>query len=710
MHTPPKTLNFYRLFLSYLLVFLIPTTLISFLIFQIAGGILKSEMEKNSLLSTQTAQYNLSQTLESFYITGNAIAYSNFGNSFDLTRENTVATSLISYLGRTALSYIFVDDVFLLYPDGPYVYSSSTSFTKDNFYQYVQSETLDGAQLEELLLRLEKPAMLPGIRLQSPIDGSFTDGYLLYAVPCTRSGYSVGTITFLIPVARLNQFLGNNSPSEYLYLLDSQYRPLNGTPDTITLDPGSFASCFNNNSGELTSIASGGDYTAISGTILPDSLYLLHVSSTEQVFRNLNHFRTATMLFLTGTMFVGLVCVCIAFHRSRLAVNTMTASYEQELQNILPLKQKEVFYSLLEGNYIDSSDFLIQCEESGLDFTANCRYCLLVCAPESVSLASSGQEAPLSSEWETLLASDPDTLPERLLSQAAGRPVTLSYCYCPESGGGQKVFLLGTDAPLPLEEHYFTVSGTELFLSRPSASLRETHVQYAQVRSLLHMRSYSHSQQQADPIYTQRLSYYENCILRINQCLADSDIHGLVRMKQTLISEFERDFIPLDLKIKVLLQLFLLFPSTLELPFGIPEILRISDARQLEQSLTTLFDSHIRAKEKKKESDAPNLSVASIQQFILENYTDPLFSLQLIADHFHVSSSYLSWFFKQKTGGTILDYTTDLKMKLAVSLLAQDLTLQEIALKVGYVNAGSFIRRFKQTMGKTPGEYKKEMQ
>ena len=154
----------------------------------------------------------------------------------------------------------------------------------------------------------------------------------------------------------------------------------------------------------------------------------------------------------------------------------------------------------------------------------------------------------------------------------------------------------------------------------------------------------------------------------------------------------------------------MLFPSTLELPFGIPEILHIRTAEELTADISTLFDTHIRVREQQKETVPPALQVDAIRSFIQEHYTDPMFSLQLIADAFSVSSSYISWFFKQKTGTTILDYTTDLKMQLALKLLATDLTQQEIALKVGYVNTGSFIRRFKQTMGMPPGEYKKHMQ
>lgn len=104
----------------------------------------------------------------------------------------------------------------------------------------------------------------------------------------------------------------------------------------------------------------------------------------------------------------------------------------------------------------------------------------------------------------------------------------------------------------------------------------------------------------------------------------------------------------------------------------------------------------------------PSLSIESIKNCIDTTYMDYSFSLQLVADKFHVSLSYLSQYFKDRTEITILDYVTDLKITKAKHLLeTTDLTLKYIAEQVGYLNVSSFIRRFKQVTGLTPGEYKK---
>lgn len=64
--------------------------------------------------------------------------------------------------------------------------------------------------------------------------------------------------------------------------------------------------------------------------------------------------------------------------------------------------------------------------------------------------------------------------------------------------------------------------------------------------------------------------------------------------------------------------------------------------------------------------------------------------------------------FKEKTGQNILDYSTKLRMNEAKRLLKEtDIPLKELGYQVGYYNVSSFIRRFKQTQGLTPGDYRK---
>lgn len=105
--------------------------------------------------------------------------------------------------------------------------------------------------------------------------------------------------------------------------------------------------------------------------------------------------------------------------------------------------------------------------------------------------------------------------------------------------------------------------------------------------------------------------------------------------------------------------------------------------------------------------DMPEL-MARIKQYIAENYDDCNFSIQDAADRLNLNSSYMSQYFHQQTGDTLNGYVSALRMKKACLMLETTaMPLQMVAESVGYYNLNSFIRRFKQVQGVTPGEYRR---
>ncbi|WP_171629760.1 helix-turn-helix domain-containing protein [Paenibacillus plantarum] len=97
--------------------------------------------------------------------------------------------------------------------------------------------------------------------------------------------------------------------------------------------------------------------------------------------------------------------------------------------------------------------------------------------------------------------------------------------------------------------------------------------------------------------------------------------------------------------------------------------------------------------------------------FILEYLVQHLeqdITLDIMADKLNITSSYLSTYFKEKTGANFSDYLNGLRMQKAKELLNNlDLKIQDVSVKVGYQNVNSFIRMFKRYSGITPGEYRK---
>ena len=78
-----------------------------------------------------------------------------------------------------------------------------------------------------------------------------------------------------------------------------------------------------------------------------------------------------------------------------------------------------------------------------------------------------------------------------------------------------------------------------------------------------------------------------------------------------------------------------------------------------------------------------------------------------ISKSVHASSSYLSKYFKQKTGIAISEYIMQERCKKAASLLAEtNYPIQEISSFVGYMDNNYFVKVFKKIYHQTPSQYR----
>lgn len=136
----------------------------------------------------------------------------------------------------------------------------------------------------------------------------------------------------------------------------------------------------------------------------------------------------------------------------------------------------------------------------------------------------------------------------------------------------------------------------------------------------------------------------------------------------------------------------------------------IEEKETLTEIFLEVFKEIIRQIEQTNKKTSIKLDIEKIKQFIEMTYDRTEFSVQLVADEFNTSISYLSQYCKEHMQMTILDYITLLRIEKAKKLIENSgESIQYISEQVGYINVSSFIRRFKQVTGKTPGEFRKEL-
>ncbi|MBU9714318.1 response regulator transcription factor [Evansella tamaricis] len=95
--------------------------------------------------------------------------------------------------------------------------------------------------------------------------------------------------------------------------------------------------------------------------------------------------------------------------------------------------------------------------------------------------------------------------------------------------------------------------------------------------------------------------------------------------------------------------------------------------------------------------------------YVNQNLHEKL-TLKEVADAVHLNASYFSVLFKEQTNLTFSDYLTRRRLQVAKHLLfTTDIPINDIAEKVGYQTAKYFIKIFKESVGQTPSQYRKEI-
>lgn len=100
-----------------------------------------------------------------------------------------------------------------------------------------------------------------------------------------------------------------------------------------------------------------------------------------------------------------------------------------------------------------------------------------------------------------------------------------------------------------------------------------------------------------------------------------------------------------------------------------------------------------------------------LKRYVEDHFGDNALSLTSIADHFGMTPQYISSLFKKQNAVNLTDFLIEIRLREAKRLLADpSLTVLQIAKQVGYATDIGFIRVFKKIEGVTPGKYRETLQ
>ena len=107
--------------------------------------------------------------------------------------------------------------------------------------------------------------------------------------------------------------------------------------------------------------------------------------------------------------------------------------------------------------------------------------------------------------------------------------------------------------------------------------------------------------------------------------------------------------------------------------------------------------------------DSINKKTDKLEAFIERHYGDKDLTMKRLSRHLDLSPNYMCGMFKKKTGGTINDYLTDVRIHKAGEMLRDhDIKIYEIADRTGFQTPNYFSRLFKKKTGLTPSGYREK--
>lgn len=132
-----------------------------------------------------------------------------------------------------------------------------------------------------------------------------------------------------------------------------------------------------------------------------------------------------------------------------------------------------------------------------------------------------------------------------------------------------------------------------------------------------------------------------------------------------------------------------------------------TSAGQLSDSLRDMFHTLCGYVSDRTENTAGRAAV-EMCEYVKQNYGRDL-SLNDMAEHFNLSVNYISRAFKKYTGDNFKDYLNRYRVEVADELMRSgDITVNEVAQRVGCNSATSFIRIYKRYRGEAPGKWLKK--
>jgi YesN/AraC family two-component response regulator len=385
---------------------------------------------------------------------------------------------------------------------------------------------------------------------------------------------------------------------------------------------------------------------------------------------------------------------------------SVNSQLDEKVKSTLPIMRENLLFELVNGNYLNWDDFVKDAAPYGVSFN----YPFVAVA---ILFCETGAESIAAAENYCRTKEMPEGLQGYFFNSIYNREIVLVCSH--DRDVRLKSYLMNLQREITEQTGIRTLIG----VGAPEESPEGVHLSYLQaVRAAEHLRvrnQYSVLVFNEIEVPTSTVSYFAEQLQSLELFILKNDVDAIQSVVERIIEYIRSDGAPPHIVRAVYLNtVTVIFNGLQRFRHEDQDLLKSTDVAfthryTIEQMVQIMRESSCRLCVLIRAVHPPSRSASmeEVLAFIEKRGMDHDFSLQLIADHFNMSISNFSHYFKRMTGENFKDYVNRYRIQTSIDLLRRsDETLESIALKAGYSNTSSFIRSFKKLVGVTPGQYR----
>ena len=736
--------------LSYILIFLVPLTGVTYFIYHNAAANLRSEIEQSNVNQLSQVKMTIDNQMTNLLEIASKISYDERLTPFMVTHPY-YSQEAIAALGQYQANNSLIEELFLYYHNDDHLYSSLGLTDLDivfgRIFRFEKWQLPDVARaLNDTKLTTVRPAELVSVN-------SRRESLLSMLIPIKPNDpYPYGTVLYLMKESQLtgvmNTILTDFSGSSYIFgpsgeVLTANYRgdALRGQDLTslTELEPG------------IHSMSLGGErYSVVTVKSSVNGWTYATAIPSYQFFEQVGQIRTIILLVFAVTALVGIAAATLLARRqyhpirdllefaSLEGVNKETPKnrnewdwikqtihdYHERIDMQEPYVRNQCLMLLFKHTKPDDPEIERMIVQSGLKLPEQARCFTIILSWDGQSRGGhSWDEQQELRQWLSHLE-----LPE-LQARIYGvefsvkQQMALMVTLLPDESDedeASRVSLVIDQLDELLAER-LAVS-PNLGVGTVYEDLSGLHQSFLEAASALDQRMLT---------FSGRIAYFEELtelsasvvagesywipkksLLKLEQSLKQGNEAAAVQLISSMMEEIKRQTLSVALLRCLCFDVLnSLLRTAAELGVDVHDEIGSLHAfetlEELENRLRILAARICGVATHQTETEQPTL-MDEIVAYADQNFADYTLSLEHVALKYDISTSYLSRSFKDKTGHNFTQYIWQCRLKeVTHQLIHTSAPLKDIIERVGYLDAPNFIRKFKKETGHTPGQYRK---